>query len=555
LTCSHINESTSRRIPDRREDWWKAFLKKKCWNLGITPPFLNFQLPFDFPAIIASNRRRRQSVDSRNLFTLEARPGNLWFLDFFNFLPMVDDKAISMPELRTPVMIFVEARWHDESGSLQKTRACMQDKSAGGAGLRFKTPVAPGTQLRIQWRFEEFSGIVKYSRPEGRDYLVGVQRENEDVPRKSRAAISSNAEADISNRHQIPKRPAAPAGHVESNEQRAEPPQVSLEKSDSSSREPQAQTNETAGAHEEVQNMPLLQSANLMNLPVPRPRRESLDQTAREPQRTCADKELELSHDPELPKAALASRRPAEKERKPMAQRWLGMAWNKPDESSVEPDNAVQAENAKEMPMPHAAQISEKPMSSNAREVPTFQVELLPVEDLYRTAGIASPGKSYSVTKIAEMLHSEHIRGLSKETKRAALLMALDAAGVTVEQVERDAKARQNSLNAYESEQKKQAEAEWARKAEEIAHIQAELESIKAHYTARITRNMEALARDKARFNTWVTAKEQESQSMAEAIELCLKSPGPEPVAHREPEMSATAGSSATAAAGSAKLM
>lgn len=459
--------------------------------------------------------------------------------------------ATSMPELRTPVMIFVDAAWQDENGVPQKTRACMEDKSAGGACLRFKTPIALGTQVRIQWRFEQFSGIVKYCRREGREYLVGLQRESED-------AVSSKAEAEISNGHQVPKRPAAQSRDAESNRPQTEPTRVSSEKSDSSFQNQQAQTNDTAGVRKEIQNTPLLQSASLMDLPIPRRRHESPGRTAtaRERQRTWAAEELELSHEPELRNAALATRSTAEKKRKPMAHKWLGMApWNKPDDSHAEPNEAVEVKNTKEIPMPQAAQISEKPMSSSAREVPTFQVELLPMEDIYRTAGIASPRKGYSVTKVVGMLNSEHIRGLSKETKRAALLMALDAAGVTIEQVQRDAKARQNALDAYESEQKKQAEAEWARRAEEITHIQGELESIKAHYTARINRNMEALARDKARFNAWVTTKEQESQSMAEAVELCLTSPGSEPPASREREMSAAAGNSATAAAGSAKPM
>lgn len=239
-----------------------------------------------------------------------------------------------------------------------------------------------------------------------------------------------------------------------------------------------------------------------------------------------------------------------------MGPKWLGMApRNKPDESHPEPNEAIEVKNTKEIPMPQAPQISEKPISSTAREVPAFQVELLQMEDIYRTAGIVSPRKGYSITKVVEMLNSEHIRGLSKETKRAALLMALDAAAVTVEQVQRDAKARQNALDAYETEQKKQAEAEWTRRGEEIAHIQGELESIKAHYTARISRNMEALARDKARFNAWVTTKEQESQSMAEAVELCLKSPASEPAAPREREVSTAASNSAAAAASAAKAL
>ncbi len=455
-----------------------------------------------------------------------------------------------MPELRTPVMIFVEAAWQDGNGMPQKTRACMQDKSAGGAGLRFKTPIAPGTQVQIQWRFEQFSGIVKYCRQEGRDYLVGVKRESEDAV--------SKADAEVSNRNQVPKRPVAQSGDSESNQTQARPARVSSEESDSSLQEQQAQTNKTAAVRQEILHTPLLQSTSLMSLPVPRQRHESRgpNATASERQRSCAAEELEPFCKPDLWNRALATRNPAEKERKPMGPKWLGMApRNKPDESHPEPNEAIEVKNTKEIPMPQAPQISEKPISSTAREVPAFQVELLQMEDIYRTAGIVSPRKGYSITKVVEMLNSEHIRGLSKETKRAALLMALDAAAVTVEQVQRDAKARQNALDAYETEQKKQAEAEWTRRGEEIAHIQGELESIKAHYTARISRNMEALARDKARFNAWVTTKEQESQSMAEAVELCLKSPASEPAAPREREVSTAASNSAAAAASAAKAL
>lgn len=81
------------------------------------------------------------------------------------------------------------------------------------------------------------------------------------------------------------------------------------------------------------------------------------------------------------------------------------------------------------------------------------------------------------------------------------------------------------SLNRAEREQqRKQVEAEWARKAEEIVQIQAEMENIKALYTARISRNTEGVARQKATFAGRVSSKQQERQGMAEAVELCSKS-------------------------------
>ena len=156
-----------------------------------------------------------------------------------------------------------------------------------------------------------------------------------------------------------------------------------------------------------------------------------------------------------------------------------------------------------------------------------FEAELLPVEDIYRAAGITSPRRGYSIGKVVEMLRSEHLRGASRELRRAAVLMALDAAGVSVDEVLQDAKVRQEAIDAYATEQRKHAESQWARKAEENLQIQAELELVKAHYGERIRRNLDGVAREKATFGSWLKAKEQETQGMAEAVEQVLKAPAP----------------------------
>jgi hypothetical protein len=159
---------------------------------------------------------------------------------------------------------------------------------------------------------------------------------------------------------------------------------------------------------------------------------------------------------------------------------------------------------------------------------PEVQLELLSVEDIYRMAGILNPRKGYSINKIVEMLHSDHLRGLSKEMKRASVLMALDAAGISVEEVLQDAKARQDAIDSYEAEQRKQFEEQLARKADENVQIQAEMERVKARYTERLRRNLDGMAREKATFENWLTLKQQEAKSMTEAVELCLRAPTPE---------------------------
>lgn len=155
-----------------------------------------------------------------------------------------------------------------------------------------------------------------------------------------------------------------------------------------------------------------------------------------------------------------------------------------------------------------------------------FEVELLPVEEIYRASGVMNV--RHSIHRVVDMLHSEHIRGLSNEMKRAAVLMALDAAGIAVDQVLQDAKARQNALDFYEADQKKQVEAKWAREAEENIQIQAELDRLKEHYMARIARNLESVEREKATFGDWLEKKQKESQSISEAASLFVKPEVPE---------------------------
>jgi hypothetical protein len=462
--------------------------------------------------------------------------------------------STAMPELRTPVMIMVDALWQDQSGTLQKTRACMEDKSAGGACIRFKTPIMIGTTMRVQWRFEQFSGTVKYCRPDGREYLIGIQRQY-----GSEAAVERDVQGGA--------RRWVNAGDEKNNDDKSTqvwPIKTSVlgGKADSVTVGEPSKVGDVGAGYEQTANTALLQAASLMTPP---PRR-AISEGASDAQAEVGDGLKmqddggEGSREAELCAAGMTKGKEADKGRKSMTHKWLGLSpWNKQDDTAAAGDNRARSDesmnggesrngvSAKEnfMHLPQSAQTSERVGATSAREVPAFQIELLPMEDIYRMAGIASPRKGYSVTKVVEMLHSEHVRELSKEAKRAALLMALDAAGVSIEQVQRDAKTRQSALDSYEAEQRKQAEAEWTRKAEEISHIQAELESIKAHYTARISRNMEALARDKARFNSWVTAKEQESQNMAEAVDLCLELPTSEPASATLHESGMAAGGKA----------
>ncbi len=414
-----------------------------------------------------------------------------------------------MRELRSAVMILVEASWEDESGALKTIPARMEDRSVSGACLRVNTPIGVGSRLRIQWRFDQFSGTTKYCRSDGREFLVGILRDKTAVPGP-------------------PAKTETPAldGKKEPRQEAPVPDTQSL---------PEPNENKphkipVAVAHTRREPVVLVAHSGQVLATGIGHKMEN-----RHRRRISRPQEFRVLRRTEVRAKQLSQAKEGGKEREPMKRKWLELAtWrNKQDGLSVSGEASgevvgggdLQVDVQKEGVGPHISWSGAKPAPDvNASDVASATaLELLPVEDIYATAGITNPRGGYSVNKVVDMLHSEHIRGLSTEMRRAALMMALDAAGVTIGQIQQDAKARQNALDVYETEQRKQAEAEWARKAEENIQIQAELERVKAQYMARVARNEEGVAREKAKLESWQAAKKQASASMTEVVNLCLK--------------------------------
>ncbi len=161
---------------------------------------------------------------------------------------------------------------------------------------------------------------------------------------------------------------------------------------------------------------------------------------------------------------------------------------------------------------------------------------LLSYEDIYHGAGILNPPSGYGIQKVVEMLNSDRIRDLSNDIKRVSVLMALDAAGASVDDVLQDATRRQQALDAYEAGQRRQLEELENRKAQENSQIEAELERLRTHYEERVQRNRDQLERQKEVLRNWQMAMQHESQRISEVIDLC-----------RNPSVSAAAAATGSA--------
>jgi hypothetical protein len=362
--------------------------------------------------------------------------------------------------------------------------------------VRVKRPFVIGSRLTIKWRREQFSAIAKNCRREGRDFLLGVRREasaNQEMPQTKFPDVSSRS-TDIA---------TAPVQEVE----QAKLPGASTSPSPSTTlRRVQGALNV---AHTSTSPRAQLRPETRTRLPVP---------VAKSPPAHLAPVVLESD---------LRSR----SERKVMQPKSLiPQFWRRQhDEDAPAKTTSTEAKVT-------------KTTNQAAEHAGIAHAELLSYEDIYRAAGIMGPGSGYDIHKVVDMLNSERIRDLSNDVKRASVLMALDAAGIAVNDLLTDATRRQNALNSYEAAQRKQLEDFEAQKAQENSRIEGEMERIRVHYAERIQKNLDLVAKEKESLRNWQSAMQHESQRIAEVIDLCGKPAAPRPNA-----MAAAAGSQGTA--------
>lgn len=147
-------------------------------------------------------------------------------------------------------------------------------------------------------------------------------------------------------------------------------------------------------------------------------------------------------------------------------------------------------------------------------------------ETIYRAVPSLGPQGSYNIMKVAAMLKSSHMAGMSMDTKRAALMMALEAANAEIKDILQDAMLRQRALDDYEEKQLKGLREFEAAKQEENQEIQAELDAVTAQYMARIQANVDQTAQQQDAFRNWQKLKQQEAAVIADATAYCTANEG-----------------------------
>jgi hypothetical protein len=143
---------------------------------------------------------------------------------------------------------------------------------------------------------------------------------------------------------------------------------------------------------------------------------------------------------------------------------------------------------------------------------------LTALDDIYRSAQIAAPAHGYTVLKVAEMLQSEHIRALPPDVKRKSILVALDAAGVTVNEIVEDAVHRDRALDTYERVLQKNLDDLRSEKQKENTRLEQEIAERLAGLRARIEENNHSVSRELENLRAWQSRKQDEERRIAETM-------------------------------------
>ena len=105
---------------------------------------------------------------------------------------------------------------------------------------------------------------------------------------------------------------------------------------------------------------------------------------------------------------------------------------------------------------------------------------------VYGEAGIELPAHGYGVDKVGEMLESKRLASLNREVKAAAVMAALEAAGVAVRDVIQDAVLRDKALDAFEAAKDREAKEARQKNEARIQSLQKELDALLQKINAEI---------------------------------------------------------------------
>ena len=179
------------------------------------------------------------------------------------------------------------------------------------------------------------------------------------------------------------------------------------------------------------------------------------------------------------------------------------------------PSRPAPGGRAASRPLPAEAAQAAPPRRVARSEVPTT------VEDfsaVYKEAGIALPPHGYGVDRVSEMLSGKRLSALPREVKANAVLAALEAARVDVQDVIEDGIRRDKALDAFEAAKERELVEKKAASESRVQSLRKDLDELVRKINSEIEKLKQESSDAETAFAQLQVKKRQEEQRLHDVI-------------------------------------
>ena len=180
---------------------------------------------------------------------------------------------------------------------------------------------------------------------------------------------------------------------------------------------------------------------------------------------------------------------------------------------------SVDDEDVKKKEKKHEEPVKYKVPSDTSLQISSVTSnDLISFEQIYNTVGIKTPSHGFNIYKIEEMLKNPLLKDMNVEAKKNAVLVALEAIKVSIDEITHDAIKRNRALDSYERFEEQKLQEFENRKNEDNKKIQEDIERYFNDKREQIQRNDKIIQQAKDNFKNWLSMKKAEEQRIYETL-------------------------------------
>jgi hypothetical protein len=153
--------------------------------------------------------------------------------------------------------------------------------------------------------------------------------------------------------------------------------------------------------------------------------------------------------------------------------------------------------------------------SGEVRALAELQAELtIPFDSIFQSAGVSLGTKGWTVDKLQQFVTSEPLRNKSKEEIQKSVLDRLNSDGVPVEEVVRDAIARDQALDSFEAMVRAKMENRLEERHRRIQEIQSQIIKLQEE-SAELSNTIKA---EEEKWREWEKLKRARERELASVL-------------------------------------